>query len=206
MSTSTPGSSAILSSIVNGSMSASISSAQSASTRIAVDSIAPAIATPVHVVPVPGHVVPHSPVPGTGSQRQHNSHSPKAIDIFFEVAGAIIGVVCTIGLFRCLYSWRKTPSRNRLQDVVHRHNIEREMEEQRQSTLLPQRRWKAPPPPYIPPPIYDEVPLSSPPHTPPLGLSHTLLSSSPSSHFVVPLPPSTPTPSPPAPIHSNERR
>ncbi|KAK7054164.1 hypothetical protein R3P38DRAFT_3171727 [Favolaschia claudopus] len=128
--------------------------------------------------PTPSHF--HRPPPS--DPHRNNNNNPSATALVFEILGALAGVAFFFGVARCIYSYRRTPSHDRITSILHRHQLQREMEElernppQRQSSLR-----EPPPPPYIaPPPSYpvdEHTPLSnrdssgsydeppSPPHT-----------------------------------------
>ena len=62
-----------------------------------------------------------------------------------------------------VYSWRRTPQRDRVQSLLSRHYLEREMVErgrweveQRVLQAAP-NLWRPPPPPYVTAPTYEEV-------------------------------------------------
>ncbi|KAK7061987.1 hypothetical protein R3P38DRAFT_2832730 [Favolaschia claudopus] len=128
--------------------------------------------------PTPSHF--HRPPPS--DPHRNNNNNTSTTGLVFEILGALAGVAFFFGVARCIYSYRRTPSHDRITSILHRHQLQREMEElernppQRQSSLR-----EPPPPPYIaPPPSYpvdEHTPLSnrdssgsydeppSPPHT-----------------------------------------
>jgi len=100
--------------------------------------------------PIP-HIRPHSP-------DQQNTQSP--IAIVFEVLGGLVGFVLVLGFIRCLYSYKKTPDRDRIAAFVNRHQLEREMEELERNNAFHQHSYQfnPPPPPYFPkPPSYEDM-------------------------------------------------
>ncbi|KAI0375851.1 hypothetical protein BV20DRAFT_19295 [Pilatotrama ljubarskyi] len=125
--------------------------------------------------PTPGapftHHFPPPPAPTSpphSAPAQSQSGQPP-IAIAFEVLGGVIALGILVGLARCYIVWRRTPPRDRIAALVHRHQLEREMEEQereriaRLSRALEARRWRPPPPPYQPAPDYEAVVRSDSP-------------------------------------------
>ena len=107
------------------------------------------------------HPQPTSTTPS--SSTQHSHHRIRTMTILGIVFGGLAGFVLVLSVARCWWSWRKTPSRDRIASLMHRYNLEREME---QATVEPLRARvrRPPPPPYRhPPPGYDSVMPSSPP-------------------------------------------
>ena len=83
------------------------------------------------------------------------------IFIFFEVLSGLTGLVLCLGLLRCCNSYRRTPPRDRISDIVQRHQLQVEMEELRRRTPLVAFFFQEPAPPYLPrPPSY---PADGPP-------------------------------------------
>ncbi|KAH7916285.1 hypothetical protein BJ138DRAFT_1139997 [Hygrophoropsis aurantiaca] len=82
----------------------------------------------------------------------HLHHQLEAVSVVFIVLGGIGGVTLVFFLFRCWYSYHKTPRRDRIATLLSRYNLEREMAEMEHEA--PRRRWSLPlpPPPYQPPP------------------------------------------------------
>lgn len=105
-----------------------------------------------------------SPASVTSSSRPQRSHHPiQTRTILGIIFGGLAGLMLVGSVGRCWWSWRKTPSRDRIETLLHRYNLEREME---QATLEPLRARvrRPPPPPYRPPPPgYESVMPSSPP-------------------------------------------
>ncbi|KAJ7241926.1 hypothetical protein B0H12DRAFT_855321 [Mycena haematopus] len=102
--------------------------------------------------PVPSRHDPHP--------QQHNSE----VTLVFEILGALAGVIFFLSIARCLYSYNRTPRHDRITSIIHRHQLQREMEELERHP--PERRPSLvePPPPYIPPPpsyINESTPLSN---------------------------------------------
>ncbi|PPQ65569.1 hypothetical protein CVT26_000518 [Gymnopilus dilepis] len=133
------------------------------------------------VVPIPVHT--HRPPPPPLPPPQSNQ---KPISIAFEVLGGLFGSLILVGLVRCCYNYRKTPSRDRIADILQRHNLQRELEElERNPAVLRRPSLREPAPPYFPrPPSYEDfnppqpvrsnpgpaysaVATSSPPPSPP---------------------------------------
>ncbi|KZT29246.1 hypothetical protein NEOLEDRAFT_1238709, partial [Neolentinus lepideus HHB14362 ss-1] len=88
-----------------------------------------------HFSPRPGRNRPSGPSPGL---------------IIGVVVGGIVGTVVLLSFARCLYSWRKQPARNRIAEVMNRHQVHREMEELAREDLeafaASVRRAPSPPP------------------------------------------------------------
>ncbi|KAI0353028.1 hypothetical protein OH77DRAFT_653396 [Trametes cingulata] len=76
---------------------------------------------------------PPTPPPHHSSPPSQNGQPP--IAIAFEVLGGIIALGILAGLARCYIVWRRTPPRDRIAALVHRHQLEREMEEQERERL-----------------------------------------------------------------------
>ncbi|KAF7792887.1 hypothetical protein EIP86_003988 [Pleurotus ostreatoroseus] len=159
----------------------------------------------------PSHHHPPPPLPPHHSH--HNSQS--AVAIAFEVIGAVAGAFLIFMLSRCLWSWRRTPQHDRIETLLSRHYLQREMQE-RERTELERRIWRnasvqrPPPPPYQPAPAYDAVavepcsppPTHSPPpaESPPYGPALPLLPAEDSPpRMATPLPAHSPPPTPPPP-------
>ncbi|KII94971.1 hypothetical protein PLICRDRAFT_25637 [Plicaturopsis crispa FD-325 SS-3] len=121
-------------------------------------------------VPTPTHTetfTPASPTPIHSSPVPRRRHRQAPAAIAFEVIGGLFGMVLVLLVMRFVYSWRKTPSRDRVAAFVNRHRLEREMAEA--SRVEPRRPvWRPPPPPYMPPPPRYEAVHGSPPPSPPM--------------------------------------
>ncbi|KAJ7490286.1 hypothetical protein B0H11DRAFT_1018728 [Mycena galericulata] len=114
----------------------------------------------------PSHFHPHPPPSSLPQQRQQ--HPQSVVAIVFEVLGALAGFLLLLSLLRCLYSYKRTPRRDRIAAVLHRHQLQREMEELERNPPV-RRHSIPPPPPYLAPPVYPEdenTPLSRHPSTP----------------------------------------
>ncbi|KAJ6539643.1 hypothetical protein B0H19DRAFT_1269938 [Mycena capillaripes] len=103
--------------------------------------------------PVPSHL--HPPPP-----RHHQSMA----SLVFEILGALAGVIFFLSVLRCIYSYNRTPSHDRITAILHRHQLHREMEELERNPPDRRRSLVEPPPPYVaPPPSYpddENTPLS----------------------------------------------
>ncbi|KAF8913773.1 hypothetical protein CPB84DRAFT_1757496 [Gymnopilus junonius] len=136
------------------------------------------------IVPIPVHT--HRPPPPPPSHSQQSTQKP--ISIAFEVLGGLFASLIIIGLIRCCYNYKKTPGRDRIADILHRHNLQRELEElERNPAVLRRPSLREPAPPYFPrPPSYEDmnppqpvrstpgstysaVATSSPPPSPPMS-------------------------------------
>ncbi|KAK0206617.1 hypothetical protein DFS33DRAFT_1315782 [Desarmillaria ectypa] len=90
--------------------------------------------------------------------------------MFLEILGGIIAIAIVLSLLRCIISYRRTPKRDRIVAIIHRHQLHREMDdlENQMSPLFNCKRssLKEPPPsPYFPrPPVYEleDTPPPSP--------------------------------------------
>lgn len=112
----------------------------------------------------------------------------RPLNIAFEVLGGILAAGMLLGFLRCCYNYRKTPRRDRIADILHRHHLQRELEElERNPAALRRPSLREPAPPYFPrPPSYEHmnsthqgtaphrvdysaVPTYSPPPSPPMS-------------------------------------
>lgn len=109
---------------------------------------------------------PHPFSPGTPipSSTRSSAHGQPVVAIVFEVLAGAAGLFIVLALARCLYSYKRTPSRDRIGALLNRHRLEREMEDLEQrdrmariSRALEPYRWRPPPPPYQHAPAYDSV-------------------------------------------------
>jgi hypothetical protein len=106
---------------------------------------------------------PPPPTPSSSLRHVHSHHHLQTTAIVGIVIGAAVGLVLILSVGRCWWSWRKTPSRDRIAALMHRYNLEREMEDAVVRPLSARVR-RPPPPPYRPPPPgYECVLPSSPP-------------------------------------------
>ncbi|KAJ7753973.1 hypothetical protein DFH07DRAFT_941200 [Mycena maculata] len=116
--------------------------------------------TPFHGVSTP--IFTNGPNP-TGGQSNpipsasgaHASHSASVIIILLEALGVLTGVLILLALLRCFYSYRRTPNRDRILALLHRHQLQREMEELERNPPESRRSLVAPPP-YVRPPSYPD--------------------------------------------------
>ncbi|KAJ7864897.1 hypothetical protein B0H13DRAFT_2068642 [Mycena leptocephala] len=103
--------------------------------------------------PAPSHFHPHPP-----------PHHQSTSSLVFEILGAIAGILFFLSVLRCIYSYNRTPSHDRITAILHRHQLQREMEELERNPPLRRASLVEPPPPYIaPPPSYpadEHTPLS----------------------------------------------
>jgi len=75
--------------------------------------------------------------------------------------GVIAGTVILgflVAIFRCMYKYKRPPKRDRIAEVLQRHNLQCEMEElERNPYALRRTSLREPAPPYLPrPPSYSE--------------------------------------------------
>ncbi|RDB20130.1 hypothetical protein Hypma_012760 [Hypsizygus marmoreus] len=118
---------------------------------------------------------------GPDGPHRRPAHGQTPIVIFFEVLCGVLAVALFFGALRFCRSYRKTPRRDRILNVINRHRLQLELEELQRRP--PTRRFslQEPAPPYLPrPPSYDgslpvqqnggihyaEIPSSSPPDSP----------------------------------------
>ena len=110
---------------------------------------------------------PHPISPSTPMPTRSSAHGQPVVAIVFEVLAGAAGLFIVLALARCLYSYKRTPARDRIGALLNRHRLEREMEElerdrmARISRALEPYRWRPPPPPYQHAPAYDSVADSS---------------------------------------------
>ncbi|KAJ7584371.1 hypothetical protein C8J56DRAFT_150856 [Mycena floridula] len=142
--------------------------------------------------PASPHIIHNNPPPSThsfsrpaasgapaGFPQHHHRERQKPLVTILEIIGGAIAFLLLIGLVRCIISYKKTPNRDRIAAIMHRHQLQRELEELAQAQPLHRSSLvEPPPPPYLPrPPSYSDdqvsMPLnstydsSSPPATPP---------------------------------------
>ena len=92
----------------------------------------------------------------------------------FAVLAGVAGVFIVLALVRCGWSWRRTPARDRIETVVDRHTLEREMAEIERRDLarrvrVARRLTPPPPPPYQHAPDYDAAVEGPPPPPAPVA-------------------------------------
>ncbi|KDQ64373.1 hypothetical protein JAAARDRAFT_224003 [Jaapia argillacea MUCL 33604] len=92
---------------------------------------------------------PHPPF------QRGNRQSPGAI--FGEVVGGLAGVILVLSVVRCIFSWRRTPARDRIAARISRHHLDREMAEAAAQDRLTRLHFEAPSHP--PPPPYNHIRL-----------------------------------------------
>lgn len=145
----------------------------------------------------------HTPTPANSNQ--------STIAIVFEVLGGLVGLAILYSFFRCCNNYRNTPRRDRIADVLQRHQLQRELEEiERNPAILRRPSLREPAPPYFPrPPSYDDLAPSlmrtapprteyaplvtySPPPSPPMS-QRPLPSSEPTAHRPAEFTPSLPS-------------
>ena len=98
--------------------------------------------------------------------------------IFFEILSGLAGLVLCLGLLRCCNSYRRTPPRDRISDIIQRHQLQVEMEELRRRTPVIAFFFQEPAPPYLPrPPSYpaDGLPYLAGPSPPSSDYTPNLL-------------------------------
>ncbi|KAJ7129379.1 hypothetical protein C8R44DRAFT_872654 [Mycena epipterygia] len=140
---------------------------------------------PHHVVPPtkptqipsgPNPTRPATPPPVKPSFHPHPHPQGQSVAaLVFEILGGLAGCLLVLSLLRCVYSYNRTPNRDRITAILHRHQLQREMEELERNPPDP-RRSVEPPPPYLAPPTYPDD-------------EHTLLSRPSAVPFPSPLQP-----------------
>ncbi|KAJ6538527.1 hypothetical protein DFH09DRAFT_1177145 [Mycena vulgaris] len=103
-----------------------------------------------------------NPAPSQSFHHPH-PHSRPIAALVLEILGALAGFIFVLSLLRCLYSYNRTPSRDRISIILHRHQLQREMEELERNPPGRRRSLVEPPPPYVAPPVYpagEDTPLS----------------------------------------------
>jgi len=88
---------------------------------------------------------------------QHSGQKP--ILVVFEVLGGLLALGFLLCLGRCCYQYKKAPKRDRIAEVLHRHHLQRELEElERNPGILRRGSLRDPAPPYCPdPPSYEDT-------------------------------------------------
>jgi len=122
--------------------------------------------------------------PPTHTGPPHRSSRPMIVVIVFATLGGVAGLAVIFSVLRCLRSYGQTPRRDRIASILHRHQIQREMEELERNVVRRPSIRQPPPPPYVPrPPSYTErrTSTSPPPPTTPAGYSQVGSQSPPSS-------------------------
>ena len=108
-----------------------------------------------------------SPSLSDGSS-QTPSHPLSRLAIAGIVVGTFAALAVALIILRCWWHWKKTPQRNRIEALLHRYQLDREMGEAAVEPLR-SRVPRPPPPPYRPPPPEYNDTLLSPPTPPPIA-------------------------------------
>jgi len=118
--------------------------------------------------------------PSESIQHHHpddGHHSTSTAVLIFEILGVLAAVLVVLGIVRCLLIYSRTPNQDRIVNILHRHQLQREMEELERNPRLFHRNSliEPPPPPYLRPPDYQDdcTPLSRPGHRPNLSLAES---------------------------------
>jgi hypothetical protein len=155
-------------SVTSQGLTASASHTKPKTTSHSVATHRPHVSTPLLHHPRP----PFNPSPASTPSPSPIHHYPLThhhktiVIIALALAGLIVlGVLMCIA--RCMWSWHKTPRRDRIAGLMNRYNLEREMEE---AAVEPRRARvrKPPPPPYFPPPPEYAHMMSGPSSLPPV--------------------------------------
>lgn len=116
--------------------------------------------------PPPQRTPGSDPPPLPNHTGGHHATGQSPAIIFVEVLGGVIAFVLLIGILRCLISYQKTPDHDRISYFIHRHQLQREMEELERNPPTLHRSSSltgpAPPPYRPPPPSYDQDDSSTP--------------------------------------------
>lgn len=121
----------------------------------------------------------------TGATPPSQQSGQKPIFVVFEVLGGLLASGLLLGLGRCCYQYRKAPKRDRIAEVLNRHNLQRELEElERNPQILRRLSLREPAPPYYPAPPSYEVTSSPGTNYTDMG-THNLPSSSSSQPSIL---------------------
>ncbi|KAH9943264.1 uncharacterized protein BXZ73DRAFT_97314 [Epithele typhae] len=101
---------------------------------------------------------PHPHVSGAGARPPGGRHQSR-VTVALEIIAGLTGLVLASALFRCVYSYRRAPARDRIAALVDRHTLQREVEESERGRIVRSLHatWRPPPPRYEPAPEYDAV-------------------------------------------------
>ncbi|KAJ7498639.1 hypothetical protein FB451DRAFT_1384439 [Mycena latifolia] len=106
----------------------------------------------------PSPTIPASPPSRSHTHPPNHSHSQPVAALVLEILGALAGCIFLLSLMRCIYSYNRTPARDRITAILHRHQLQREMEELERHPPNHRASLVEPPPPYVaPPPSYPAV-------------------------------------------------
>ena len=109
--------------------------------------------------------VPSPPTASAASPLSYgSSQTPPHPLSRLAVAGIVVGTLAAFTvmliILRCWWHWKKTPQRNRIEALLHRYQLDREMGEAAVEPIRA-RVPRPPPPPYRPPPPgYNDTLLS----------------------------------------------
>ncbi|KXN87972.1 hypothetical protein AN958_07982 [Leucoagaricus sp. SymC.cos] len=118
---------------------------------------------------------------------RHRHPTQRPIAIVFEVLGGLIGLAALTSCLRCCYIYNKTPKRDRIEAILDRHQLERELAELGRSPRALRRSPTSDPLPlyFPPPPTYETVvprnPTSAPAPVERSGYTEVATRSPPSS-------------------------
>ena len=128
----------------------------------------------------------------TGATPPFQQSGQKPIFVVFEVLGGLLASGLLLGLGRCCYQYKKAPKRDRIAEVLNRHNLQRELEElERNPQILRRPSLREPAPPYYPaPPSYEvnsaESPIVADTNYTDMGPHNLSSSSSPQPSILIP--------------------
>ncbi|KAJ3487978.1 hypothetical protein NLI96_g3153 [Meripilus lineatus] len=124
-----------------------------------------------HDRPPPATTRPPSPPPAAQQNSTNQPSRQPVVAIVFEVIAGVAGIFILISISRCIYSWKRTPSRDRIAGLLSRHQLDREMAElEREQMERRRRQWRRnsvqgpPPPPYQRAPSYETLPIHGEDH------------------------------------------
>lgn len=137
--------------------------------------------------PTPSIIPIHTQIPHTSPSRHFGQ---KPIFIVFEILAGLLASGLLLCCGRCCYQYKRAPKRDRIAEVLNRHNLQREMAGLELSPqILRRASLREPAPPYYPAPPSYEIITSSPNYT---DTGTPNLPSSPSpqpSNLIPPRPP-----------------
>nr|GAT53623.1 predicted protein [Mycena chlorophos] len=86
------------------------------------------------------------------------THHESLAALVFEIIGILAALVVAFSVIRCFIIYKRTPQRDRILNILHRHQLQREMEELERNPPMPWQRPSIdpPPPPYLRPPDYED--------------------------------------------------
>ncbi|KAJ7228360.1 hypothetical protein GGX14DRAFT_612391 [Mycena pura] len=110
----------------------------------------------------PGSAPTHFHAPPPLPSPQSSPHRTSIAALVFEILGVLAAVLLLLSIARCVYIYKRTPAHDRISTILHRHQLQREMEELERNPARIRGSIEPPPPPYLRPPSYENehTPLS----------------------------------------------